>query len=34
MLKGGNEMNGAIIFVVCVMARIMMDVIDVQEGRV
>ena len=27
-------MNGAIIFVVCVMARVIMDVIDVQEGRV
>lgn len=34
ILKGGIKMNGVIIFVVCVMARVIMDVIDVQEGRV
>lgn len=32
--KGGTKMNAIIMVIVCVFAKVMMDVIDVQEGRV
>lgn len=32
--KGGTKVNAIIMVIVCVFVRVMMDVIDIQEGRV
>ena len=32
--KGGTKMNAIIMVIVCVFVRVIMDVVDIQEGRV
>ena len=32
--KGGTKVNAMIMVIVCVFVRVMMDVVDIQEGRV